>query len=104
MAEGLSADELIGEIVAAYDEFDAGGELGRGLVDSIRLLADPDTGVDVADAWTAAWLAAPPVDDLEIPLELLRAASEWKKDRDRSHLLSLPPEQREILLGLLPSD
>jgi tetratricopeptide (TPR) repeat protein len=104
MAEGLSADELIGEIVAAYDEFDAGGELGRGLVDSIRLLADPDTDVDVANAWTAAWLAAPPVDDLEIPLELLRAASEWKKDRDRSHLLSLPPEQREILLGLLPSD
>lgn len=104
MAEGLSADELIGEIVAAYDEFDAGGELGRGLVDSIRLLADPDTDVDVANAWTAAWLAAPPVDALEIPLELLRAASEWKKDRDRSHLLSLPPEQREILLGLLPSD
>jgi tetratricopeptide (TPR) repeat protein len=103
MAEGLPVDALIDGIVAAYDEFEAGEELGRGLVDSIRLLAGPDTGVDLADAWAAAWLAARPVADLEIPLELLRAASEWKKDRDRSHLLSLPPEQREILLGLLPS-
>jgi hypothetical protein len=34
-------------------------------------------------------------------MRLLQAASAWKRDRDRSHLLDLPPEQREILVDLL---
>ena len=40
-------------------------------------------------------------DELGIPLSLLKAARDWKHDRDRAHLLRLPREQREILVSLL---
>jgi tetratricopeptide (TPR) repeat protein len=93
----------IERIVAAYDEFDAAEELGRGLVSSISLLADPEAGLDAARSWVDDWRAADEVEDLQIPMRLLRAAGAWKEDRDRSHLLELPPEQRQILIDLLPT-
>jgi hypothetical protein len=34
---------------------------------------------------------------------MLEAARAWKHDGDRAHLLTLPSEQREILLDLLSS-
>lgn len=92
-------------VVAAYEEAGAVEDLGRGLVESAAWLADPEVPFEKADAWVAAWAGAREVDDLQIPLRLLEAAVAWKKDQDRAHLLALPPEQREILVGLLrPAD
>jgi len=96
--------ELIDDLVAVFGEAGVAKDLGRSLVDSVRWMADSEVSVQEADAWIADWRAARRADDLEIPLKLLEAAAKWKKDRDRSHLLDLPPEQREILIDLLSSD
>jgi Flp pilus assembly protein TadD len=102
---GIWRREAIGRIVEAYDEVGAGEELGRALVSSISWMADPEVSAEMSDEWAVDWLAAREVDDLQIPFRLLRAANEWKKDRDQAHLLDLPPEQRKILVDLLaPKD
>ncbi|HEU5062017.1 MAG TPA: tetratricopeptide repeat protein [Solirubrobacterales bacterium] len=93
--------EVVDQVVAAYDEVDTTEDLGRGLVESAAWLADPDVPLEEAEAWVDAWAGAREVEELQIPLRLLRAAAAWKKDQDRAHLLALPPEQREILVGLL---
>lgn len=100
-SEGAKRRKLIEEAIAAYEKFDASEYLGRGLVSSIAQMADPEVSIETADAWAEDWLAASEIDDLEIPMRMLRAAQKWKRDRNRSHLLDLPPEQREILAGLL---
>lgn len=97
--------ELIAELIAVYDQADAIEELGRGVVSSISLFAADDVSQEEADAWVEDWGygVAPPA--LEIPLSLLEAARLWKRDRDRAHLLALPPEQRQILVDLVaPGD
>jgi tetratricopeptide (TPR) repeat protein len=93
--------ELIAQIVSAYDEVDAGDELGRGVVTSIPLFVGDDVDQRAANAWVDDWSQAPPVPELEIPLRLLEAARAWKRDGDRAHLVALPAEQREILVRLL---
>lgn len=65
------------------------------------MVAAPGVSIETGRGWLASWEASPAADALAIPLSMLRAAVEWKQDRDRSHLLSLPQEQREILTGLL---
>jgi tetratricopeptide (TPR) repeat protein len=95
--------DTIDKVVAAYAEAGAGEDLGRGLVESAAWLAESETSPGKAEAWVAAWASAPEVEELQIPLRMLSAAREWKKDQDRAHLLVLPPEQREILIGLLTS-
>lgn len=100
-SERAARRKLIEEVVAAYEANDAGEYLGRGLVSSIEFIADPEVDVETAEAWAEDWLEARQIDDLEIPMRMVQAARSWKRDRDRSHLLDLPPEQREILVGLL---
>jgi len=95
---------VIDEAIEAYDEVGAGEALGRGLVSSISLFAGDDVSFAEADSWTEDWLAAKRIDDLEIPLRMLVAARDWKRDRDRSHLLELPAEQRQIVAELLQPD
>jgi tetratricopeptide (TPR) repeat protein len=95
---------LIARVVALYEEFDAAEDLGRGVVASIAWMADPSSTVERSDSWADAWLSAPEIDDLKIPMRLLRAGAGWKRDRDRAHLLDLPVEQRKILVGLLEGD
>ncbi|HUB98392.1 MAG TPA: tetratricopeptide repeat protein [Solirubrobacterales bacterium] len=102
--DGPERPSVIAGIVTAYAGVEAGEALGRAVVASIAWMVDPDTDVKRSDAWAEAWLAAPAVDDLEIPMRLLRAAAAWKRDGDRAHLLELPAEQREILVGLLEGD
>jgi len=101
---GVQRTDLVDEVVAAYGDAGAAKWLGLGLVRTVRSMADPEVNAEMANAWAMDWRAAHQVDDLAIPLKLLEAAAKWKKDRDRSHLLDLPPEQREILVDLLDSN
>ncbi len=94
--------DLMELAVRTHEKLAVGEELGRELVGSIAQMADPETSLEVADAWVEDWSkAGADIGNLEIPLTMLRAARDWKRDRDRSHLLKLPPEQREILLGMI---
>ncbi|HWJ50577.1 MAG TPA: helix-turn-helix domain-containing protein [Solirubrobacteraceae bacterium] len=94
--------ETIAQVVATFAEFDAVDELGRGLTKSILQIAEQRVNQQEADAWVEDWESASTSPELEIPLRMLKAACEWKRDGDRAHLLALPPEQRDILVGLLP--
>ncbi len=98
-----TAGELIAAIVQAYDAIGAPEALGRGIVSSIPLFVDDAVSPEEATAWVENWTAASSRGDIEIPLSILRAARQWKQDEDRAHILALPPEQREILIGLLES-
>ena len=77
------------------------GISGRGLVNSVRTFTNTSVRQQEVDTWVEAWESASTSPELEIPLDILRAAREWKRDGDRAHLLALPPEQRDILVGLL---
>lgn len=98
---GNERSRVISQVTEAYEAAGATEDLGRGLVNSITWIADPKASNEVADSWLADWSKAEEVEDLQIPMKLLRTANAWKKDRDRSHLLALPPEQRKILIDLL---
>jgi tetratricopeptide (TPR) repeat protein len=98
---GQEYSPLVGQVAEAYDEAGAGEELGQGLVSTIPLIAAAEVELERARAWLAAWEEAPPVEALSIPLSMLRATVAWKQDRNRSHLLELPQEQRKILTELL---
>jgi tetratricopeptide (TPR) repeat protein len=93
--------EAIAGIGTAYAGVEAVDELGRGVVSTVPLFVDSEISETQAEAWVGHWAAAPAGSELEIPLDILRAALAWKRDRDRAHLLALPSEQREILAGLL---
>lgn len=99
----MPRSEAIAQIAEAYGEMDAAESLGPGLVASISWIADSEVDIESAEAWVADWTKAEEIEDLQIPMRLLRTAVAWKKDRDRSHLLALPHEQREILVDLLES-
>lgn len=92
--------ELIERLASAYRRVGALEDLGRGLVVTIPLLLDASTGDEEVTAWVDDWSHA--FGEAEIPVQLLQAARDWKRDRDQRHLLALPPEQREILIGMLP--
>ncbi|HJZ36530.1 MAG TPA: tetratricopeptide repeat protein, partial [Solirubrobacterales bacterium] len=99
--DGSQRTEVVARIVRAYKEVGAVTALGRGLVATIPLVLDQNVGEARADSWVADW-TIPGTEELEVPVEMLAAATAWKRDRDRAHLLALPPEQREIVLGMLP--
>jgi tetratricopeptide (TPR) repeat protein len=94
--------EIIDRVARAYAGVGAMQELGSGIVATIPLLLGVEVGQAEAEAWLADWAAAPGGEELEIPRHMLAAAVAWKHDRNRAHLLELPPEQREILIGMLP--
>lgn len=93
--------DVFAAVAAAYADFGATEELGRGLVTSISTLAASHVSLERAEAWIEDWSSLSAGSELEIPLNLLRATLGWKRDRDRAHLLELPAEQREILIPLL---
>lgn len=93
--------DLIAQLVAAYRDAGALEQLGGGVVRSISLFLDEAVTQERADAWVEDWAAAP-FAYADIPVRMLEAARAWKGDRDQAHLLALPPEQRAILLELLP--
>jgi tetratricopeptide (TPR) repeat protein len=100
---GPQRADLVAHVVNAHTEVGATDHLGRSLIDSIPPLMDEDVSQKDAESWAEEWEAAGAGHvELEIPLEILRAAVAWKKDRDKAHLLTLPVEQREILTQLLP--
>ncbi len=93
--------EIITQIVLAYGEVDGIEELGRGVVSSIPLFVDDGVSQRDADAWVEDWSKASSAAEIEIPVNMLQAARLWKHDQDRAHLLTLPQEQRAILVDLL---
>lgn len=98
---GEQRRELLAGIAEVCVAAGAADELGRGLVNSIPLFVDEEVPIRDAEAWIEDWESVPGISTLEIPIRMLRAALEWKRDKDRAHLLDLPSEQREILAGLL---
>jgi tetratricopeptide (TPR) repeat protein len=91
---------LIVRVMAAYRAVGALAQLGGGVVATIPRLLEPSVAQADADAWVDAWTAH--LAEAKIARQLLEAARAWKRDRDQKHLLALPPEQREILVGMLP--
>lgn len=98
---GLRDNGVTNELIEAYKAAGATEELGHALVSSIAWMAGSDVDLEKANFWVLGWTRVGDVEALQIPMRLLRAAIAWKKDHDRSHLLALPPEQREILVDLL---
>ncbi|HEX7289923.1 MAG TPA: tetratricopeptide repeat protein [Conexibacter sp.] len=94
---------LVAQLVSAYAGAGALEELGSGVVASIPLFVDDRVGHADAEAWVEDWSKAAR-SRMKIPLQLLDAALAWKRDRDKAHLLTLPPEQREILAELLSAE
>jgi tetratricopeptide (TPR) repeat protein len=92
--------QLIAGIVDAYEDAGAAEALGVGLVSTIALFLAPDVSQQEVDDWIADW-AACSGEAFAIPLDLLRAARDWKQDHDRAHILRLPHEQREIVMALI---
>jgi tetratricopeptide (TPR) repeat protein len=101
--DGPELGRAIAAIAEAYGAAGAADKLRHGMVASIPLFVDDEAGQPEAEAWVEAWAHGAQNLDLDIPLDLMRAALAWKRDRDRAHLLGLPPEQREILIDLLES-
>lgn len=95
--------ETVATAEALYRKFEGLDGLGTGLVKTIPLLVEDNVSQSDAEAWLASW-SVEPAPELEIPLRMVRAAVAWKRDRDRAHLLALPTEQRQILIGLLDVD
>lgn len=92
---------MIEQIAEAYRRAGALEQLGRGVVATIPRMLDDAVPHAKADAWVDAWERAP-FEGADIPVHMLQAARAWKRDRDQAHLLALPPEQREILVDMLP--
>ncbi len=92
---------LIAGVAGLYEEFDVLDSLGSALVGTVSLFVDDHVSEAAATNWLDEWTAATSPTELEIPLSILRAALRWKVDHDRAHLLSLPAEQREILVQIL---
>lgn len=101
---GARRRTLISGITSLYKEFDALDSLGSALVDTVPLFVDEEVSETKAASWLEEWTAATSSAELDIPLSILRAALRWKGDHDRAHLLSLPAEQREILVQMLMPD
>lgn len=91
----------IEQLVAVFADATSLDQLASGIVASIPLLLEADVGQRDVDAWVEDWTQARRA-GLEVPLRMLAAAQAWKRDRDQAHLLALPPEQRRILIDLLP--
>ena len=92
--------DLIASVVEAYEDAGAAEVLGAGLVSTVALLLAPGVSQQEADDWIDDWTAHSG-EGLAIPLDLLRAARDWKRDNDRAHILRLPQEQREIVMTLI---
>jgi hypothetical protein len=84
--------------VVLYGHAGALSALGQGLVATIPLLGEDEAATRWLEEWRAA---AEGRDELEAPLRMVEAAAAFKRTRERGHLLALPPEQREIVVGLL---
>lgn len=99
--DGSELGQAIAAIAEAYGAAGAADKLRHGMVASIPLFVDDEARQPEAEAWVEAWARGAQDLDQDIPLDLMRTALAWKRDRDRAHLLGLPPEQREILIDLL---
>jgi tetratricopeptide (TPR) repeat protein len=79
--------------------------LGQGLVASIHVAFGAEAApVAVVDRWLAFWQRAASDTtrpELEIPTSMMAAAVAWMRDGDEAHLLTLPAEQRTILIELI---
>ena len=72
-------------------------DLRSAVVDAIQH-AGPQHAEDWLNLWIEIWNGDV---EYEAPLRLLRAAAEYHKKQDKTALLSLPAEERKILLPLL---
>jgi len=75
-------------------------DLRASAVDAIRFLANSDAQA-WADLWADIWHEDP---ENQTPLRLLRVAADYRRNEDKTVLLSLPAEERKILLPLLNLD
>ena len=72
-------------------------DLRSSVVDAIQH-AGPQDAENWLNLWVEIWNGNP---EYEAPLRLLRVAAEYHKKQDKTVLLSLPAEERKILLPLL---
>jgi hypothetical protein len=73
-------------------------ELGQALVRSLRVLHLPWISDQAARDWCETWEElADGIDEMALPLKLLRAGVEYRVDRDRRVLLGLAREERGLL-------
>lgn len=89
-------------IVNAYNQYQQTEKLTNGLVQSIRGLAKANLSPQQLDAWFAAWQQhTQDMELFELPLQILAAAIESIKTKDKQPLLALPLEIRQLVLPLL---
>lgn len=89
-------------IVRIYNQYQQTEILTNGLIKSIRGLVKSNLSPQQLDVWLAAWQQhTQDMELFELPLQILAAAIESIKTKDKQPLLSLPLEIRQLVLPLL---
>lgn len=93
MRRPRDAREALQQVIAGPEPLD----LRSSAVEVVRSL-DRDTAREWTMLWTELWKNVP---EGEAPLRLLRVAANYIETEDRTALLSIPQEERKVLLPLL---
>jgi hypothetical protein len=105
LLRGIDVHDRTKLVARLYAENDALGLISWCLVETIPQVLDRGITQSAAESWLSAWeTASNEGPELNVPLRLLAAAVEWKKNKSPRALLALPIEERRILESLLPRE
>jgi len=95
---------VIEPLIDIYGQHQALDALGMGVVLSILALSSSPLDQATVNVWRDIWVeVGGSKPELEIPLRLLDAAVRWRESHDPRILLSIAPEERQVLESLLPA-
>ena len=97
--------ERASTLMEVYDNHDRLSILGMGLTHSLRVLANEAVTNATAQAWVELWReCSKGKEELSLAVRLLEATVQYKCKPDERILLSLPDEERRILVTMLGLD
>jgi tetratricopeptide (TPR) repeat protein len=95
-------DKYVATLMPLYVEFQVADKLARGLTQLIERLDAADFSHKQLDEWNAVWQRhGAPVEELQIALKCLSAATEAIKTKSDRPLFQLPQEIRSLVRSLL---
>ena len=95
-------DTYVAKLMPLYVEFGIADKLARGLTQLIERLDEGDFSPEQLDEWNAVWQKhGAGIDELEIALQCLAAATEAIKTKSDRPLFQLPQEVRSLVRSLL---
>lgn len=95
-------DKYVSKLMPMYVEFGIADKLARGLTQLIKRLDEGDFSTGQLDEWNAVWQKhGAGIEELEIALQCLAAATEAIKTKSDRPLFQLPQEVRSLVRSLL---